>query len=186
MHEPNLNLVVMSCNCRGFNATKASYIQSLLARYSVLFLQEHWLSADQLSVLDNLDRNFPSFGISGFDNSDILSGRPFGGCAILWRSDLLTVHILPINNLIAGAFAQPACPMIRLNYYSLIRGIALSSVFGKVFDNIILDRYSARLQSSDLQFGFKAGCSTNDCTMMLRGNLSILCSQSNTYVLRVP
>ena len=50
---------------------------------------------------------------------------------------------------------------------SNFRGIALSSVFGKVFDNIILDRYSARLQSSNLQFGFKAGCSTNDCTMML-------------------
>ena len=69
---------------------------------------------------------------------------------------------------------------------SNFRGIALSSVFGKVFDNIILDQYSARLQSSDLQFGFKDGCSTNDYTIMLNTMLSIPCSQSNTYVLRVP
>jgi hypothetical protein len=52
------------------------------------------------------------------------------------------------------------------------RGIALSSVFGKVFDNIILDWYSALLQSSYLPFGFKAGCSTNDCTMMLKETLA--------------
>jgi len=30
-----------------------------------------------------------SCGVSGFDNSDVLAGRPYGGCAILWRSDLM-------------------------------------------------------------------------------------------------
>jgi len=39
-------------------------------------------------MLGNLDTNFAHIGISGFGNSSILSGRPYGGCAILWRSDL--------------------------------------------------------------------------------------------------
>jgi hypothetical protein len=34
-------------------------------------------------------------------------------------------------------------------------GIAFSSIYGKLFDNIILDRYHHKLMSCDLQFGFK-------------------------------
>ena len=52
------------------------------------------------------------------------------------------------------------------------RGIALSSIFGKIFDNIILQRFSPFLMSCDLQFGFKAKCSTNMCTMVLKETLA--------------
>jgi hypothetical protein len=41
----------------------------------VLFLQEHWLSADQLHVLNDIDERYLSTGASGFDNSDVLAGR---------------------------------------------------------------------------------------------------------------
>jgi len=46
--------------------------------------------------------------------------------------------------------------------------IALSSVFGKVLDLIILNRYADILITSDLQFCFKANTSTNMCTMVLK------------------
>ena len=36
------------------------------------------------------------------------------------------------------------------------RGIALSSIFSKIFDLVLLFRYSEGLMSCDLQFGFKA------------------------------
>jgi len=39
--------------------------------------------------------------------------------------------------------------------------IALSSVFDKVFDNIILERYHQKLSPCDMQFGFKPTSSTN-------------------------
>ena len=48
------------------------------------------------------------------------------------------------------------------------RGIALSSIFGKVLDLIILNRYADFFITSDLQFGFKAKRSTNMCTMVLK------------------
>jgi hypothetical protein len=80
---------VMSYNCRGFNKVKSAYIKSLLTNCTILFLQEHWLSEEQLRLLSDIDAEFQCAGVSGFDNSDILIGRPFGGCAILWRSDLL-------------------------------------------------------------------------------------------------
>ena len=48
------------------------------------------------------------------------------------------------------------------------RGISLSSIFGKIFDILILSRYGDHLSSSDYQFGFKARRSTDMCTMILK------------------
>ena len=48
------------------------------------------------------------------------------------------------------------------------RSIALGSILGKVLDNIILDNHSAKLLTSDLQFGFKQNHSTTQCTFVLQ------------------
>ena len=86
----NNNLLqIVSYNCRGFNVSKKPYIKSLLSNTAIAFLQELWLSDDQLGLLADIDTNYSYAGVSGFDCSDILSGRPYGGCAILWRSDIL-------------------------------------------------------------------------------------------------
>jgi len=48
------------------------------------------------------------------------------------------------------------------------RGIALSSIFGKILDNIILDRYHVQLMSCGRQFGFKRKRSINLCSIVLK------------------
>jgi hypothetical protein len=48
------------------------------------------------------------------------------------------------------------------------RGITLGSIFGRVFDSIVLLRYEDHLSACDLQFGFKHHRSTNMCTMLLK------------------
>jgi len=48
------------------------------------------------------------------------------------------------------------------------KGIALSSIFGKIFDLVVLHRFSEQLCSSSLQFGFKAKHYTSMCTMILK------------------
>ena len=53
---------------------------------AIMFLQEHWLSDHQLQLLSELDFHYLSIGVSDFANSDILTGRPYGGCAMLWSS----------------------------------------------------------------------------------------------------
>ena len=52
------------------------------------------------------------------------------------------------------------------------RGIALSSVFCKVFDNLILMKFLDKLCTSALQFGFKSRSSTNICSMVLKETVS--------------
>jgi hypothetical protein len=41
---------VVSYKCRGLNALKLNYVRTLQAKTTVLFLQEHWLTDDQLQV----------------------------------------------------------------------------------------------------------------------------------------
>ena len=80
------NLSLVSFNCMGFN-NGMSYIPALLDSFDVILLQEHWLSVSELGKL-TFD-GFISSAISGFDDSKLLNGRPFGGCAILYRDSLL-------------------------------------------------------------------------------------------------
>ena len=62
------------------------------------------------------------------------------------------------------------------------RGIALSSVFCKLLDNIILEKYHDKICTSVHQFGFKAKSSTNMCTMVLKETLAYYrTNQSSVY-----
>jgi hypothetical protein len=75
-------------------ASKREYIRSFMNSASIIMLQEHWLSDGQLYLLGDISDSFLYAGVSGFDNSEVLIGRPYGGCAILWRSDLaVTVKV---------------------------------------------------------------------------------------------
>ena len=88
-----------SYNCRGINDTKKVFLKSLLSKIDILLLQEHWLSDCQLSILGSIDQNFLYTGSSGFTNDNILTGRPYGGTAILWRSSLkLKVVVLEVKS----------------------------------------------------------------------------------------
>jgi len=88
----------LSYNCRGFNVAKRAYIKSLLVllQCDILFIQEHWLSDGQLDQLGSLSPDHLFTAVSGFDNSDVLSGRPYGGCAILWRRNI-SLKVIPVN-----------------------------------------------------------------------------------------
>ena len=84
----NLNLTVKTYNCRGLNSSKKSYVVNLLSDCNFLFIQEHWLSSSQLSELNFLSPNHYGVVVSCFGNDDVLRGRPYDGCAILWRRDI--------------------------------------------------------------------------------------------------
>ena len=53
-------------------------------------MAEHWYSRKELDNLNNYlrDEQINYHGVSGMDNSCILSGRQFGGCLILWHKSL--------------------------------------------------------------------------------------------------
>jgi len=65
------------------------------------------------------------------------------------------------------------------------RGIALSSVFGKVFDNIILELYHQKLSSCDMQLGFKPKSSTNNVLYGVERGSQLLCSTPEPCFLHI-
>lgn len=91
-------LIIDSYNCRGFNDVKKHYIRTVLSRCDILFIQEHWLAEPQMSILGDINSDYLYTSVSGFDNSDVLSGRPYGGCAILWRANLFATVTPIITN----------------------------------------------------------------------------------------
>ncbi len=64
------------------------------------------------------------------------------------------------------------------------QAIALSNIFGKTFDWVILLKEKDALCSSDMQFGFKEGLSTTECTFtMLETILYYNFNHTNVYAL---
>ena len=63
--------------------------------YQVIFVQEHWLTPDQLYKLCTISPEYTCVGISAMEDvlaNDMLRGRPFGGVSILVR-DMYNQHI---------------------------------------------------------------------------------------------
>ena len=80
---------VISYNSRGCtNSFKRNYLSDVLSRCEFLFLQEHWLAEGQLDSLNEVSHAHYATAISGFGNSEVLKGRPYGGCAIFWPRNL--------------------------------------------------------------------------------------------------
>ena len=104
--------------------------------------------------------------VSGQFTSDCLKSAPevfFSQLASLFRSFLTHGYIS--QDLIVCAL----CPIVKdpngdISSSKNYRGIAISSLILKVFDNCILLLFGNLLSNDALQFGFQTGCSTVQCT----------------------
>ena len=72
-----------SFNCRGWNSGILS-LKKYIDSVDLCFIQEHWLIQSHLNKLSNISSDFLCVGVSSIDDSSLLIGRPFGGCAILY------------------------------------------------------------------------------------------------------
>jgi hypothetical protein len=83
MDENAINkLRFVSYNCHGHNDSKIPFMSQLLQQSDFCFIQEHWLANSQLHILNNIRSTHISHAISGFNDEDILGGRPYGGLIV--------------------------------------------------------------------------------------------------------
>ena len=97
-HISDSSLVIATYNCRGLRDDKREFVFQLLSRADVLFVQEHWMSDEQLDNFQSQYSDFYMHGICGFESSNILSGHPFGGCAFFWHRKLDITCIPVVTN----------------------------------------------------------------------------------------
>ena len=160
MNTPSPNsLRLVSYNCRGWRSG-SDYVKLLLQSCDLCFIQEHWLFREHLGSL-NISNDFLSVGVSGMDSSEILVGRPFGGCGILYRKSLspvirriftssqrlcaisLTLHNSLDNSPFAILFV---CVYLPTDYSNVASHTAFAESIGELdgiisaenFDNIII------------------------------------------------
>ena len=87
----NSQLRLVTYNCRSVKNT-IGVVKNLCLTNDIIFLQEHWLFPYELEFLSSISDDFYAYGASSVEiNSDIVTGRPYGGTAILYRKCLNTV-----------------------------------------------------------------------------------------------
>ena len=80
------NLRIATYNSRGHGVDRISYIQSLMLHNDVVLIQEHWYNDANINQLESLISGISVIGISGMKEDELLIGRPYGGCAILYNN----------------------------------------------------------------------------------------------------
>ncbi len=84
----NINLKLASFNCKYFKikGPKCDFMSQIMCENDILLVQEHWLLESHLSKLKQLDACVDVVGKSSMDEHVPLIGRPFGGCAIVYKT----------------------------------------------------------------------------------------------------
>jgi len=81
------NIKLMSYNSHGMGPGRKEYIHELFQRCDFLLIQEHWMVTRKIpSIVDSI-QDAMVHGVSGMPDNEPLIGRPYGGCAIVWRKD---------------------------------------------------------------------------------------------------
>ena len=101
-----------SYNCRGWNSG-ATTLKFFIDSLDICFIQEHWLTNNLYKVGD-ISFDFLYVGVSGMDDSSLLTGRPYGGCSILYRKSLSSC-ITPLHTCSNRFCAIKLCDMSGLS-----------------------------------------------------------------------
>ena len=108
-------LKLCSYNSHGLGPGRAEYIKNLVHDHDFVLLQEHWLHEEQLVQIHKIADNVNIHGVSGMDSTVLLKGRPFGGCAIIWKKSFLG-KVVPVNI----KSNRMCCVEIQTNEYHVI------------------------------------------------------------------
>jgi hypothetical protein len=199
-----------SCSCNIDGLSSSNDIANLFAKtYEKLYAS---VSYDKLDIDDITDEIHNHLLAVGYSNDCIIAcqevreaiqrlknGKDDGNVGLssdyfIEAGDDLAVHIammfsailvhgfVPDDFLVSTVVPLPKGHNANLSDSTNYRGIALSSIFGKIFDHVILLRCSNNLCSCDLQFGFRPKRSTDMCTMLLKETIAYyLSSNSSVY-----
>ena len=155
-------------NTESMNCLKTQIDENIKSKYG-----------SQLSIVNKFNVCNVIKGVKALkrDKTDVDSGHCTNhlihGCHKLYVlltllfNSMLTHGFAPNGMLKGTVIPIPKNKLKSINDSSNYRGITLSSIIGKLLDNIILDRYKMSLDTSEFQFGFKSESSTTQCTFVL-------------------
>ncbi len=134
---------------------------------SVKKTEKRYFGRWEIVVIDKAD------GVVDLVSNNFIN-RP--DCMIMYLRDLyaccLQHGFMPETMLLSTIIPIPKDPNGTGQKFDSYRGIALSSLCTKVFEYVILNMHGDCLISNNLQFAYKAGTSTTQCTWAAREVIS--------------
>jgi len=92
-----LVLKIVSYNLHGLNNGRSGLSELCNdPNVDIICVQEHWLTPNNLHLLNEVHPEFTGFGISSMSDrlaSGVYYGRPYGGVGFLWRKKLSGIYI---------------------------------------------------------------------------------------------
>ena len=83
------NFELTTYNCAGFKPRNFNYLKEILGKTDILLLQETWLYNFEFKEFDKVLGNCSYHAVSAMDECNVERlGRPYGGCAVIWHSNL--------------------------------------------------------------------------------------------------
>ena len=153
---------LVSYNMHGFCQGNL-YLNELCRDADVIFVQEHWLYPSNLHLLNNISDEFVCFGVSAMTEltgKGILSGRPFGGVAILVRSNIAkNCHLVhKSERFVIVRYLD----MLLINVYMPCKSVAnYTDIYCDTLNNISAiissEVHASVVFGGDLNFDFNVG-----------------------------
>jgi exonuclease III len=81
-------LSIVSYNAQGLGAGRLEYIKDLCNENYFICIQEHWLLPTNTHAFNVAFPAINSHVITGMQGHELITGRPYGGCAILWKKNI--------------------------------------------------------------------------------------------------
>jgi len=158
---------ICSFNSKGHRIDKIDYMKHLLTQCDVLLLQEHWYLERDIQLLEGLLGNVQVYGVSGMDDNELLSGRPYGGCAIV-LSNNLKCNFLPIhisNRCCGGVLKLDHISILLFNIYMPCDTLYDYSNLD-IFQNILNDISYTCSEHEDIDYVIIGGDFNTDLSRM--------------------
>ena len=84
----NKQLTLCSYISQGSGVGRFDFINKILTRADNVLIQEHWSADNQFNLFNKHLKDIQCHCVSAMSLWKVISGRPFGGCAIVWKNDL--------------------------------------------------------------------------------------------------
>ena len=108
-------------------------------------------------------------GDYGFNSNHLINGTPRLYVLLSLLFNIMLIHgYIPSDLLKSTIISIPKDNRASLSSSNNYRGISLFNSICKVYDYVVLYLCGDKLQSSDMQFGFKSGHSTTMCSLVYR------------------
>ena len=88
MASDSHSMKISTYNVHGVKNCNWDYLNAVVSSHDFTLVQEHWLHSSEFHIFSDKLCNVNYTCTSGMSDIEYIQGRPFGGCAVIWKTTL--------------------------------------------------------------------------------------------------